>query len=124
MPITPRCEGEKEPLSGGSRVEKDAFCEMVQDEATVLQTLMGHFSQTASLPQEPHDLLLFTAMQHFGKWCLVNKGSHENIILAQEMRQGINLEVRGAKTWFLHGQKGMPQPSVLRRVKSWLWSVH
>jgi len=106
-------KGAKELLSGGSRVEteRNVSCELVQGKAAVLPALMGHISRTASTLYEPHDLMISTGMQHFGKGGLVTKGPCENAILACEVRQGIILEVRRTNMCFYHGKKGIPQPS-------------
>lgn len=108
MPEAPRWDEDKRAAKwrqwGG---ERDASCELVQDKAAVLQMWMGHVSQSPSIPQEPHGLLLSTGMQHVGKLGLVTKGPCDNASLVCEIRQGINLEVKGTEIWVQHVERGM-----------------
>lgn len=77
--------------------ERHVSCEQVQDKAAVLQMWMGHVPQPTSIPQDPHGLLFSTATWHFGKWGLVTKGPCDSASLDCEIRQGINLEVKGTE---------------------------
>lgn len=98
MPEAPRCDEDKRAAKWRQWGEEGhASCELVQDKAAVLQMWMGHVSQPTSIPQEPHGLFFSTAMWHFGKWGLVTNGPCDSASPVCEIRQGINLEVKGTE---------------------------